>query len=146
MTATWVSGPGRGANPGPLTPASCNLHRKKRTTGLSHTAGPGSSARRPSLALGSDAGAARCNGSAVRRCAAAPGPGDATPGPQPGPCFAGKPDPRADRLSRGAPGKDAPRPSAYRKTPTTLPALPTSTSDPDRTWGGCALALCPGGS
>src|SRR5512133_504904 len=80
MTATWVSGPGRGANPGPLTPASCNLHRKKRTTGLSHTAGPGSSARRPSLALGSDADADRCNGSAVRRCAAAPGPGNASPG------------------------------------------------------------------
>ena len=90
-------------------------------------------ARRPSLALGSDVGADRCNGSAVRRCAAAPGPGDATPGPQPGPCFAGKPDPWADGLSRRAPRKGAPRPSAYRKTPATLPALRTSNNHPDRT-------------
>lgn len=49
------------------------------------------------------------------------------PGPQPGPCSAGKPDPRADGLSRRAPGKGAPRPSAYRTTPTTLPALRTRT-------------------
>jgi hypothetical protein len=61
-----------------------------------------------------------------RHCAVAPGPGDASPGPQPGPCFAGKPDPRADGPSRRAPGKGAPRPPASRGTPTALPALRAS--------------------
>jgi hypothetical protein len=54
------------------------------------------------------------------------------PGPQPGPCFAGKPDPRADGLSRRAPGKGAPRPPASRGTPTALPALRASNNHRDR--------------
>jgi hypothetical protein len=35
------------------------------------------------------------------------------PGPQPGPCFAGEPDPRADGLSRRAPGKGRTSPTGF---------------------------------
>jgi len=64
------------------------------------------------------------------------------PGPQPGPCFAGEPDPRADGLSRRAPGKGAPRPPASRGTPTALPALRASNNHRDRQPLGSSGSCC----
>ena len=70
---------------------------------------------------------ARCRDSPARPpLGCGPGPGDAPPGPQPGPCFAGKPDPWADRLSRRAPATGAPRPSTSQGPPATLLALRTA--------------------
>ena len=75
------------------------------------------------------------------------------PGPQPGPCSAGKPGPRADGLSRRAPGKGAPahRRIVERQRPCRRYGPATTTASPRRAAAGVVAvwlsdqATTPGG-